>query len=260
MKRFISRFDPRSGLRYVLLLQLGIAGILIVSDVFSDARLPFGDREELPSGPVSPGDQRREYRTDRTDPTLLPRDEPLDVPVPENFPNRLNFTQHEVADLGRVLLLSGQIEPGDAGRFASYLSDMQDKPDLIALHSPGGVVSEALSIGRLLREAGLASGVLAGAVCLSSCPYILASGSERLVSRRGIVGMHQHYYEQPRLIPVVFAVESIQKGQGETMQHLIDMGVDPALMLYSLNTPPEQIYALIDDELLDTRIATKIVD
>ncbi|WP_209509491.1 hypothetical protein [Ruegeria sp. HKCCE4150] len=85
-------------------------------------------------------------------------------------------------------------------------------------------------------------------------------GEERIVSLRGIVGMHQHYYDQPRLIPVVFAVEGIQKGQGETMQHLIDLGVDPSLMLFSLNTPPEEIYALIEEELVDTRIATQIID
>ncbi len=72
--------------------------------------------------------------------------------------------------------------------------------------------------------------------------------------------MHQHYYEQPRMIPVVFAVEGIQKGQGETMQHLIEMGIDPALMLYSLNTPPDQIYALVSDELIQTRLATQMIE
>ncbi len=256
----LRRFDPRSGLRYILILQLVIAGALIASDVIGVIPSPFKERVELPTGPVSPGDQRREYRTDRSDPSLVPQDGPLDVLVPEAFPDRLDFSVHDVEGLGRVLLLSGQIEMDDSSRFASYLSDMQEKPDLVALHSPGGVVSEALSIGKKVREAELASAVLAGAMCVSSCPYILAGGEDRIVSLRGIVGMHQHYYEQPRLIPVVFAVERIQKGQGETMQHLIDMGVDPALMLYSLNTPPEEIYALIEEELVDTRIATQIID
>jgi len=44
------------------------------------------------------------------------------------------------------------------------------------------------------------------------------------------------------------------------MQYLIEMGIDPSLMLYSLNTPLEQIYALIEEELVDTRIATQIID
>ncbi len=256
----LSRLDPSTGLRYVLILQFAIACVLIASDVARFVSIPFREKVVLPTGPVSPGDQRREYRTDRTDPTLLPQDGPLDLPVPENFSDRLDFSEQDVDGLGRVMLLSGQIEEGDADRFAKHLSEMQDKPDLVALHSPGGIVSEALSIGKQVREAELSSAVLAGAVCMSSCPYILAGGQERVVSLSGIVGLHQHYYEQPRLIPVVFAVEGIQKGQGETMQHLIDMGVDPALMLYSLNTPPEQIYALIEEELVDTRIATQIID
>ncbi|KUJ77770.1 hypothetical protein AVO44_15690 [Ruegeria profundi] len=256
----LRRFDPRSGLRYILILQLAIAGVLVLSDVVGVIPSPFQERVELPTGPVSPGDQRREYRTDRSDPSLIPQDGPLDLPVPEAFPDRLDFSVQEVEGLGRVLLLSGQIEVDDSSRFASYLSDMKEKPDLVALHSPGGVVSEALSIGKRIREAELASAVLAGAMCVSSCPYILAGGEDRIVSLRGLVGMHQHYYDQPRLIPVVFAVEGIQKGQGETMQHLIDLGVDPSLMLYSLNTPPEEIYVLVEEELLDTRIATQVID
>jgi len=54
--------------------------------------------------------------------------------------------------------------------------------------------------------------------------------------------------------------QGIQKGQGETMQHLIDMGVNSELMLYSLNTPPEEIYILVEEELTETRIATQVLD
>ena len=257
---FPSLFSLGFLLRFVLILQLVIGGILLLSDGSDVVPRLFKERVQLPSGPVSPGDQRREYRTDRTDRVLLPQDTTPDLAVPENFADQLDFTEHEIEGWGQVLLLSGQIESGDAARFASYLSDRQDTPDLLALHSPGGDVSEALSIGRQVREAGLSSGVLAGALCLSSCPYILAGGEERIVSLSGMVGMHQHYYEQPRLIPVVFAVENIQKGQGETMQYLIDMDINPSLMLYSLNTPPEQIYALVEEELVESGIATQIID
>ncbi|WP_278246395.1 hypothetical protein [Cognatiyoonia sediminum] len=44
------------------------------------------------------------------------------------------------------------------------------------------------------------------------------------------------------------------------MQHLIDMGVNSELMLYSLNTPPEEIYILVEEELTETRIATQVLD
>ncbi len=256
----IPKTDPRRGLRFVLLAQLVMAGFLLVIDLAATFPKPFRKNVELPTGPVSPGDQRRQYRTDRTNPGLLNIDDPLDLPMPEAFPDRLNFSESLVDGIGTVLLVSGSIQDGDAARFKAHLSGMKEAPDLIALHSPGGLVFEALQIGREMRDKGHSSSVLAGAHCMSSCPYILAGGEERIVSRRAIVGLHQHYYDQPKLMPVVFAVESIQAGQGATMEYLIEMGIDPSLMLYSLKTPPDQIYALVEEELTHTRIASKIVE
>lgn len=256
----IPSFDPKKGLRWVLIAQLALAGLLMVSEVVESFPSLIRQKTELPSGPVSPGDQRREYRVDRPNPNLLTTEGPLDVPLPDTFSNRLSFSDYTVEPFGSVLLVSGEIDLGDAARFKAHLNGMSVQPDVIALHSPGGVVSEALEIGRTVREKELATAVLSGSFCVSSCPYILAGGTERLVSRRGIVGLHQHYYEQPKYLPVVFAVENIQLGQGRTMEHIIEMGVDPTLMLYSLNTPPEQMYALIEDELSETRIATEIFE
>lgn len=260
MMRFVPKFDPSTGLRNILLLQLVMAGVLVASDAFNLFPAILRDKVELPSGPISPGDQRRVYRTDRPNPDLLKLDGPLELPLPERFADRLEFFETSVDDIGEVLLVSGQIETGDAERFVSHLEDMQAKPKIIALHSPGGVVFEALEIGREVRKQELVSAVFAGSFCLSSCPYILAGGEERIVSRSAVVGLHQMYYDQPKLLPVVFAIEDIQMGQGEAMEFLIEMGVDPSMTIYSLKTPPEQIYALVEDELSETRIATKIVD
>jgi hypothetical protein len=96
--------------------------------------------------------------------------------------------------------------------------------------------------------------------CLSSCPYILAAGVERRVSRDAAVGLHQHYYDAPGYMPVFLAVEGIQHGQGQTLEYLVEMGIDAGLMIYSLNTPPEEIYLLVEDELLGTRLATEVVE
>jgi hypothetical protein len=258
--RYVPNFDARGGLKYVLLLQLGLAAFLMVTQVYGLFPKMFQERVELPTGPVSPGDQRREYRTDRSLPGLVTQDGPPDMPMPEKFDDRLRFEEMTIEGKGRVLLVTGQIDEGASERFEEQLADMLETPDLVALHSPGGMVHEALLIGRHIRAEGLPTAVLAGAVCASSCPYLLAGGTERTVSRQGIVGLHQHYYDQPGYMPVMFAVESIQSGQGETMEYLIEMGVDPSLMVYSLKTPPEQIYALVEEELTETRIATVIED
>jgi hypothetical protein len=260
MMRYVPNFDPRAGLKMILLGQLAMAGLLIASDVGQRFSVRLRQTVETPGGPVTPGDQRREYRTDRPVPDLLTIDEPTNPPMPEEFDGRLRFNEHAVEQFGRILLLSGEISEGDAKRFENHLSSMNAKPDLIALHSPGGMVEEAQEIGRAIRDANLSTAVLAGGFCVSSCPYILAGGANRIVSLRAIVGMHQHYYDQPRYIPVVFAVEDIQISQGETMEFLIDMGVDPSIMIYSLNTPPEQIYAFVETELEETKIALELIE
>jgi hypothetical protein len=97
-------------------------------------------------------------------------------------------------------------------------------------------------------------------ICLSSCPYVFAAGSQRQASRDAALGMHQHYYDAPGYMPAFLAVERIQLGQGQTVDYLIEMGIDPGLIRYSLNTPPEEIYLLVEQELLDTRLATGMTD
>ncbi len=250
----------RRGLRMVLGVQALIALLLVLSDV--DTRwLPGWPADEtLPRGPVHPGDQVRHYepsqtRPSYTDPAAMPGFE-----LPDDLPERLDFSVREAGDSGEVLLLYGGIEPGDAQRFDAYLSSLDGLSMPVALNSPGGVVDEALAIGRMLREREARTVVLPGMVCLSACPYILASGSERRVSRQGAVGLHQHYYEAPRLLPVFWAVEDIQRGQGRTMEYLIEMGIDPGVMVHALKTPPAEIYVLVENQLLESGFATEVID
>ncbi|MEL6809414.1 MAG: hypothetical protein AAFO97_16700, partial [Pseudomonadota bacterium] len=49
--------------------------------------------------------------------------------------------------------------------------------------------------------------------------------------------------------PAAFAVEDIQRGQGEVMTYLDEMGIDPLLMQHALSTPPDEIYVLLPEEL-----------
>jgi hypothetical protein len=248
------------GLKWVLIAQAVLAVFLVAADV--DARwLPrLGDRDALPSGPASPGDQVRRYDPGRTLPDFTDRTNMPDIDLPDDLPRRLEFDTVDAGDFGQVLLINGGIEPGDADRFAAHLASLDAPPGLVAINSPGGVVGEALSIGRSLREAGADTIMLPGMACLSACPYILAGGVERRVSGDAAVGMHQHYYDTPGYMPVFLAVEGIQHGQGQTLEYLIEMGIDPGLMLYSLNTPPNEIYLLVEDELLDTRLATEVIE
>ena len=81
--------------------------------------------------------------------------------------------------------------------------------------------------------------------------HICFDGIKRTAYAGSAIGMHQHYYEEPVIMPAFWAVENIQLGQGLTMQYLIEMGVEPELMIYSLNTPPDEIYILVENGACD---------
>jgi hypothetical protein len=207
--------------------------------------------------PVAPGNQTRRF-----EPSRVPMDLPSGpgFPVDEAVPSRLEFTT--TGSLGQVdtVLITGAIMDGDAARFAAWLEAAPNPPSAIALHSPGGDVVEALQIGRVIRENDLPVRVESGAFCFSACPYILAAGSARVVSKQAYVGVHQHYFGENTYLPAFLLVSDIQAGQGEVMNYLEEMGVDPMIMAKALVTPPEDIYILLPDEMEAFNLATTLID
>jgi hypothetical protein len=197
--------------------------------------------------PVRPGDQTRRYR-----PADLPaRDDGgpaqrISVPDPGDMPARLRFERLEAGEA----LLTGRIAAGDAARFSDWLATAGDVGAL-RLHSPGGSVTDALAIGRAIREAGLDTVMEEGDICLSACPYVFVGGVAREAHPSAMIGVHQHYFGENTILPAFLAVEDVQRGQGAVLRHLVEMGIDPRLMQHSLETAPDDIYLLVDAELRD---------
>ena len=233
----------------ILIAQIGIGVMLVVGD-FATGRFDLpGLGPDLPrlTEPARPGDQRRVFNPDRDRPATQPlRD-------PGTLPSRLVLTQVE----GTTYRLEGGIEPGDGIRIAARLAAAEPAPETLILQSPGGSVSDALDLGRAVREAGIATQILAGEFCYSACPYVLAGGASRDIAEGGQVGVHQHYFGESTILPAAFAVEDIQRGQGEVMAYLDEMGIDPLVMTHALSTPPDQIYVLLTEELERYKFVTK---
>lgn len=232
----------RRTLTGVLVFQLVLAGFLFVGDLGRDFALPSrGPAAPGFDQPTRPGDQTRDY-----DPTL-PAGPGTQIDGP--MPDRLAVEPLE-ADR---LLLTGRIQRGDAERVVTQIT--ASEASTVVLHSPGGSVSDALAIGRAIREADKATALRSSDVCLSACPYILAGGTERTVESGGRVGVHQHYFGENTFLPAFLAVRDIQRGQAEVMRHLDDMGVDPMVIVPGLSTPPDAIYILTPEELSETGLA-----
>lgn len=250
-------FTIRNGLRYAFIAQVAVAGIVLLVDLGDRLPTNLGDGTTTPlTAPVLPGDQVRRHDPDRALPTFIGPSEAPTITLPEDLPPQLSFSLQTEEDRGALIVATGPIEPGDADRFDAFLEGLAEVPGQVALHSPGGNVDEALEIGRRLRARDLSTTILPGTICLSACPYILAAGVERAVSLRGSVGLHQHYYETPGYLPAFLAVEDIQRSQGRAMEYLIEMGIDPGVMRFGLSTAPEDIYVLVEAELIESRIAT----
>ena len=239
---------PGTLLKLVLWVQLGFAVVLFSSDlarVLPQLANPSNAPELME--PLRPGDQTRRF-----DPAQLPTREasPNSRPLPNtgDMPSRLLF--EAVTWEGRdVVTMTGAIEAGDAARFDDFM-ERRDTPAAIYLNSPGGSVTDALAIGLRIRDMESETAMSDADVCLSACPYILAAGVTRDIPEGAWVGVHQHFFGQNTALPAFLAVEDIQRGQGEVMAYLDEMGIDPLVMQHALVTPPDEIYILTQDELM----------
>lgn len=164
---------------------------------------------------------------------------------------------------GGILQLTGTIDPGAADRFAAEIAARGEYVRAVALDSPGGVVGDALRIGQLLRQHGYDTLVESGAICASSCPLVFAAGVGRTAVPGAAIGVHQIYAaltagELPRdgLRAAGVAMSDTQAMTAAITRHLTEMGIDPALWLHALETPPDRLYYLSREELERYRLVT----
>ncbi|PXA97478.1 hypothetical protein DMC47_13705 [Nostoc sp. 3335mG] len=161
------------------------------------------------------------------------------------------------------LQLTGTIDPGAAARFATEIEARGEYVKTVVLDSPGGSVMDALEIGALIQENGLATKVAAGHLCASSCPIIFASGAERLASPDSAIGVHQIYAASlgegaaNALAVAGVAMADAQSMTARITRHLSASGVDPALWLHALDTPPDRLYYFTLEEMERLRLVTR---
>jgi len=167
---------------------------------------------------------------------------------------------------GGTLSVVGTIDVGAAGRFAQEVEARGEYIKTVTLDSPGGSVSDALAMGALIREKGFGTRVLAGALCASSCPLILAGGKERLAAPDAAIGVHQIYAAEPASAGPIgqratrSAMADAQATTARISRYLDTMGIAPALWMHALETPPERLYYFSPDELTDLKLVTKLVE
>ena len=202
---------------------------------------------------------------------ILPPYDP-DGPADPNAPNVTTSPQLLEQPLeialapGGELRLTGSIDLASADRFAAEIAARGEYVETVVLDSPGGSVVDALAIGSLIHEKGLATKVAAGSLCASSCPIVFASGAERIASPQAAIGVHQIYAAalsgdpQNALRVAGSAMRDAQSTTAEIIGHLTKTGVDPALWLHALQTPPDRLYYFNPEEMTRLRLVTQLTD
>lgn len=163
---------------------------------------------------------------------------------------------------GGILKVTGSFDPGSADRFAAEVDARGEYVETVVFDSPGGSVADAMKIGTLISEHGFASRVEAGGLCASSCPLAFAGGRERHATTTSAIGVHQVYAAaqagalQTAALAAGNAMSEAQKTTATISRHLSALGVDPAVWLHALETPPDRLYYLSPDELTGYRLVT----
>lgn len=101
----------------------------------------------------------------------------------------MTFAERRLGGL-TVVAAAGKIVPGDTARLRAFLAGRTISGATILLDSPGGVLGEALDMGRLLRDRRLGTRVATGAECASACVFVFAGGVVREAEPGALLGVH----------------------------------------------------------------------
>jgi hypothetical protein len=153
------------------------------------------------------------------------------------------------------LVATGMIAPGTADVFKAEIGKRGSYIKTVVLNSNGGSVSDAIAMGRLIREKKFSTAVENGNLCASSCPLMFAGGVERRAGDKANIGVHQVF--SPTDNPAANNMDQAQRISADCQKYLVEMGVDPRLWIHAMETPKAELYRLKPDELLALKLATQ---
>lgn len=145
-----------------------------------------------------------------------------------------------------VVVLDGQIAPGDTDQLNQILKSANDAGKLVSairLNSPGGNLVEGAKLADAVRYAKMASVVVKGAICASACFLVLAAGSDKYVSYSASVGVHGASDENGQETE---GSNAATVGMAKAARAL---GVPDAIIGRMVITPPDQIIWLSPNDL-----------
>src|ERR1700722_19282854 len=188
-------------------------------------------------------------------PLLPDRDNRL-VPLPQPDRAMVKPMTFELVGGGR-LMASGTITAGVSQSFAPEAERHGEYIRTVVLNSPGGSMTDALAMGRLIREKRFATEVEAGKYCVSSCPLVFAGGVDRRAAEKATIGVHQ-MTAMPSAAngPPRDEMSVAQNISARCQRYLGDMGVSLQVWLHAMETPHDRLFVFQTDELKSLNLVT----
>lgn len=251
---FISRIEDGAVIRIAFFgLLAGTVGMLAI-DYYELSQSSPAPTIAPSIRPILPAVDRPEL--DPSNPAFHPQTQITTTPEILSAPMRFTLRADGVLELeGTIVQTSAELLETELAERGEYIQS-------IVINSPGGIVDQALSMGRMIRERELPTHVVDHALCASSCPLVLAGGAERTVGAAAAIGVHQVYVPQNVLGAQANPAQSLSDAQVTTAainRYLDEMGIDTKLWLHALETPPDRLYFLTADEL-DSYALANILD
>jgi hypothetical protein len=158
---------------------------------------------------------------------------------------------------GGKLMATGTITPGLSEAFAAEVGKRGDYIKTVVLNSPGGSVTDALAMGRLIREKKFATEVEAGKYCASSCPLLFAGGVERRAGDKAAIGVHQvAAISSANSAAPRDEMDVAQRISARCQRYLGDMGINLQVWVHAMETPHDKLFIFKPDELKSLNIVT----
>jgi hypothetical protein len=187
---------------------------------------------------------------------LLPGGDKRLTPLPQPAGAMAKPMTFELVGGGR-LIATGAITPGISEAFAAEVGKRGDYIKTVVLNSPGGSVTDALAIGRLIREKKFATEVEAGKTCASSCPLAFAGGVERRAGDKAAIGVHQVAAIRPANGAAPRdEMDAAQRISARCQRYLGDMGINLQAWVHAMETPHDKLFIFKPDELKSLNIVT----
>ena len=151
------------------------------------------------------------------------------------------------------IFLDGIIDDGAPARLTRFIDRRNVDGAVVYLNSPGGSLTAAMALGRILRAQGFTTrvgarvvdtGRLMAGVCYSACPFAFAGGLRRGLEGASVLGVHRAENRTPVPDETLFE----RRVRFESLNYLAEMGIDAGLIDLMEAVPYDTIRPLSVEE------------